>query len=215
MPDDSSRQQYTKYLDWISAPGAGAPTGTSAAMAGTLAASLIASVCSQALEDSRSPKVEEELRMILDRAMSLRRDLLALVEHGAQAASAVAASRPRAAAATQGGPGPRMSAERLKALLFASEVPLRTAESCLALLNLAMKCLGRVGVKAISEIGTGSALAFAGVVGGIVTARGYLAGIPADSGIGAEPTRRRAERIFREAEALRTQIIDRVRQHLP
>ena len=203
MPDDSSRQQYTRYLEWISAPGAGSPTGTSGAMAGTLAASLIASVCSQALEDNRSGKAEEELRRIQDKALSLRRDLLALVEHGAQAAGAVAASR-RAE-----------PAGRLKALLFASEVPLRTAESCHALLNLSLKCLGRVGVKAIAEIGTAAALAFAGVVGGIVTARTYLAGIPPDSGIGAEPTRKRAERIFREAEALRTQIIDRVRQHLP
>jgi hypothetical protein len=53
------------------------------------------------------------------------------------------------------------------------------------------------------------------VVGGIVTARTYLAGIPEGSGIGAAAARKRAERIFREAESLRTQIIDRVRVHLP
>jgi hypothetical protein len=52
-------------------------------------------------------------------------------------------------------------------------------------------------------------------VGGIVTARTYLAGIPPGAGIGAAVTRKRAERILRESESLRTQIIDHVRQHLP
>jgi len=204
MSEELSLQDCTLYLDRISAPGTGAPTGTSAAMAGTLAAALISAACSHALEEGRSEKSEEELRRIQERALSLRRDLLALVEHGAQAALAVAASRGKGA-----------DGERLKALLFASEVPLRTAESCHALLNLAMSSLSHAGVKTITEIRTGATLAFAGVVGGIVTSRTYLAGIPADSGAGVEKTRKRAERIFREAEALRTQIIDRVRQHLP
>ena len=208
MADDSSRSRYTQYLDWISSTGAGAPTGSSGAMAGTLAASLIAAVCLKSLDDCKSEKAEEELRRIGEKAQSLRRDLLALVEHGAQAASAVAALG-------RAPNGSRADEDRLRALLFASEVPLRTAESCHALLNLSLRTLGRVGIKAIAEIGTACALAFAGVVGGIVTARTYLAGIPSGSGIGAGATRKRAERIFREAEALRTQIIDRVRQHLP
>lgn len=207
--EETFRRQYSRSLDWISSPGAGAPTGSCGAMAGALAASMIASVCLQALDDCKSEKAEDELRSIHDKALSLRRDLLALVEHGAQAASAVALSlRP-------GGLPGASEEERLKALLYASEVPLRTAESCHALLSLALRVLGRAGVKAIAEIGTGAALAFAGVVGGIVTARTYLAGIPSGSGNGVEATRKRSERIFRDAEALRTQIIDRVRQHLP
>ena len=78
--------------------------------------------------------------------------------------------------------------ERLQALLFAAEVPLRTAESCHALLNLALRALGRAGIKALPELGTGTALAFAGVVGGVVTARSFLAGMHADV-CGAEATR--------------------------
>jgi methenyltetrahydrofolate cyclohydrolase len=209
-----------KVLERISDPMAGATTGASGALAGTMAASLIASVCGGALESCTSEKAQDDLRSIRDRCLSLRRDLLALVEHGERAASAVAAAR-RAALSSGGvrpataGQAERGERERLKALLFASEVPLRTAESCHALLNLSLKALGRAGVKAIPEIGTGAALAFSGVVGGIVTSRSYLAGIPENSGIGAAATRKRAERIFREAESLRTQIIDRVRQHLP
>lgn len=200
-----------QLLDRISDPGSGAPTGSSAALAGCLGASLLASVCGAGLESCKNDRMEEELRSARERALSLRRDLLALVEHGARAAEAVAASGRNRMGTARGGP----EGERLKALLFASEVPLRTAESCHALLNLSLRVLGRVGVKSIAEIGTGTALSFAGVVGGIVTARTYLASIPAGTGIGAESARKRAERILRDAEALRTQILDRVRKHLP
>lgn len=196
-------------LDRISSPAAGSSTGASGAIAGSLAASLLASVCTTGLEACRNEKAEDELRRARDRALSLRRDLLALIQHGVEADEAVAAARRPAISAEHG------EKERLKALLFASEVPLRTAESCHALLNLSLRALGRIGIKGIPEIGTATALAFAGVVGGIVTARSFLAGIPSGSHLGAEATRRRAERIFREAEALRTQITDRVRQHLP
>jgi len=206
MGKDQSLQECAGCLDQIFAPGAAAPVASSGALAGTLAATLLASACGTALQDCKNEKAEDDLRRIQERAVSLRRDLLALVERGAEAAEAVAISR-RASRTDD--------RERLRALLFASEVPLRIAESCHALLNLALRALGRAGIKAIAEVGTGSALAFSGVVGGIVTSRAYLAGIPSGSGIGATVTRKRAERILREAEALRTQITDRVRQHLP
>jgi formiminotetrahydrofolate cyclodeaminase len=206
MRDDITLRQFAET---ISDPTRESSIDSSAALAGSIAAALIAGVCGGALDSCKCEKAEEELTGIRDRALSLRKDLLALVEHGVQAQEAVAASR---RAARDGALG---EMERLRALLFASEVPLRTAESCHALLNLSLRALGRAGVKHIAEIGTAAAMAFAGVVGGIVAARSVLARIPSGSGIGAEVTRKRAERIFREAEAIRTQIIDRVRQHLP
>ncbi len=206
MRDDITLRQFAET---ISDPTRESSTDSSAALAGSIAAALIAGVCGGALDSCRSEKAEEELTGIRDRALSLRKDLLALVEHGVHAQEAVAASR---RAARDGELGEK---QRLRALLFASEVPLRTAETCHALLNLSLGALGRAGVKHIAEIGTATAMAFAGVVGGIVAARSVLARIPNGSGIGAEVTRKRAERIFREAEAIRTQIIDRVRQHLP
>ncbi len=185
------------------------PAAASAAMAGSLAASLLAMLTADHIELAASEKAEDELRAIRDRCLSLRRDLVAMVARLDESAAAVTRSQVPTRLPSQ------HADDRLRALLFASEVPLRLAESCHALLNLAMKTLGKTGVRGIGEVGTAAALAFAGVVGGIVTARGYLAGIPAGSGMGVGTTRKRAERIFREAEALRTQITDRVRQHLP
>src|SRR5262245_62161284 len=188
---------------------AASPVGSSGALAGSYAAALLANLAGQHLERASSDKAEDELRAIRDRALSLRRDLVAIQDRLEQAARAVEHSRRSTRLPSQ------QTDERLRALLFASEVPLRVAESCHALLNLSLRALGKIGVKGIAEIGTASALAFSGVVGGVVTARLFLADIPPGSGMGVAATRKRAERIFREAESLRTQITDRVRQHLP
>jgi formiminotetrahydrofolate cyclodeaminase len=196
-------------LSLLAGGNSGSPAATAAACAGAMAAELIAQLCYEQLDHAAAGKPEDDLRAIRARALSLRRDLLAVVERLDDAARAVAeAQRPTRLPA-------QMADERLRALLFAAEVPLRAAESCHALLNLSLLTLGKVGVRGIGEIGTATALAFAGVVGGVVTARAYLSGIASGRGMGVGVTRKRAERIFREGEAVRTQITDRVRQHLP
>ena len=174
-----------------------------------LAASILSTACRGVLDDRMTARTEEELRAISARALSLKRDLLMLLEQGVSADHKVAALLTRRGFAAHSDPG------RLRALLFASEVPLRTAQSCHVLLSLSERALGRIGMKSIPEIATASALAFAGVTAGVVMARTWLAGIPEGSGTGAAATRERAERILGEAEVIRTLITDRVRQHLP
>lgn len=192
-----------EFLDRLTGHQTVVPKGSAAAMSGSMAASIAASLCEMGLTHATSDKAADELRALRKKAMSMRRDLIALVETDVQASKKMAAVR-------------KSDPEgNLKALLFAAEVPLRTAETCQALLNLTLRALGRVGVKGIAEVGTASALAYAGVIGGVLTARSWLAAIPADSGTGADAARKRAENILRDAEALRTQIIERVRQHLP
>lgn len=183
------------------------PAGAAGALAGALAASILSAACRDALDDRMTARTEEELRSISDKALSLKRDLLMLLEQGVSADHKVAALRTRPVFPAHADPG------RLRALLFASEVPLRTAQSCHVLLTLSERALGRIGMKAIPEIATASALAFAGVTAGVVMARTWLAGIPEGSGTGAAA--RRTERILSEAEVIRTLINDRVRQHLP
>jgi hypothetical protein len=52
-------------------------------------------------------------------------------------------------------------------------------------------------------------------MGGVVTARGYLAEIPDGACEGAAPARERAVRLLAECETLRATILERVRPHLP
>lgn len=185
------------------------PAGAAGALAGALGASILSNASLGALDDRMSARTREELHSISDKALSLRRDLLMLLEQGVNADYKVAALLNRS-----GSPG-QADTGRLRALLFASEVPLRTAQSCHVLLTLSERALDRIGVKSIPEIATTSSLAFAGVAAGVVMARTWLAGIPEGSGAGADATRKRAERILTEAESVRTVIAERVRRHLP
>ncbi len=191
------------FLDRLSDPRAKAPVGSSAALAGSMAASLLAGACSDAIDLCRSEKAEDELRGLRDRVLAVKRDLLALAEQSGRSS--------RAAADLSLG----SEADRLTALMFASEVPLRIAGACHRLLDLTTQVLGRAGTRGVGPIATSAALALAGAVGGVVTARGYLAEIPEDGCEGAAPARERAARLLAECEALRATILERVRPHLP
>jgi len=168
--------------------------GSASALGGAIAASLIASACEEGIESCRCEKAEEELRGLRDRARSLRRDFLASLD------------LEPAASPIQGD---------MKELLFAAEVPLRIATGGRALLELANRALGRVGLKVLTEIGVAAELAFAAVVGGTVAARRHLSRIPPASGVGAARARKRAESLMKDAETSRAKIAARVAKHLP
>lgn len=187
----------------ISDPGTRGPVGPSAAMAGSLAASLLAGVCADAIDGCRSLKAEDELRQLHGRALSARRDLLALAEQSGQ--SSRAASDPAGLS----------DADRLAALMFASEVPLRIAGACRGLLDLADRALERSGARGAAAIASSAVLALAGAVGGVLTARGFLAEIPEDGFEGALAARARAGRLLSDCETLRATIDARLRAHLP
>jgi formiminotetrahydrofolate cyclodeaminase len=180
--------------------------GAAAAVSGAMAAWLLAEACQAGMGRSHSPRAADELRSMRDRALSIRRDLIALVEQsrGAREALLSTSAEPPAS------PDPLLHAR-----LFAAEVPLRTAGSCHLLLDFALRALSRAGVRSIEEIGTAAALAHAGVMGGVLAARAALAPVADESLAGVALARKRAEQMLRDAEALRTQITDRVRRHIP
>ena len=156
------------------------------------------------MERSHSVKAQDELRSMRDRSLSVRRDLFALVGQSRGAREALLSSNAEPS-----------ETPFLHARLFAAEVPLRTAGACHLLLDFALRALTRAGVKSVEEIGTAAALAHAGVLGGVLAARTALAPVPDETLAGVASARKRAEQILRDAEALRSQIIDRVRRHIP
>ena len=182
------------------------PAGAAAAVSGSMAAWLLAEACQAGMARSQSPKGVDELRSMRDRALAIRRDLVALIGQSRGAREALLASRAEV---------PDSSGPLLHARLFAAEVPLRTAGACHLLLDFALRALSRVGVKSVEEIGTAAALAHAGVLGGVLAARAALAPVADETLGGVSAARKRAEQMLRDAEALRSQIIDRVRRHIP
>ncbi len=185
--------------------------GITAAVSGAMGATLLIEACSAALERSRGDKAAEKLRDLRRRAAYVRRDLIALVHQNDRAVAGLEEAVDRLAT----GEDPGRTTAEARARLFAAEVPLRTAGACHQVLHLAVRSLGRCGVREIERIGGATALAYSGVVGGVLSARCALMPVQDASAPEGKVARDRAARMLREAEALRSQILDRVRRHIP
>lgn len=139
-----------------------APTpagGSAAAIAGALAAALVAMIGRITLnrKEKEYQAVAPEMEMITRKADQLRGDLVELADQDAQAFEGVMAAYrlPKS--------GEDKQAERQRAieeaLKRATEVPYRTAEACEAVLALAERAVAK-GVRiAVSDAGTAACLA--------------------------------------------------------
>jgi len=188
--------------------------GIAAAASGAMGAMLLADACYLGLEKCRSAKAEEKLRALRGRAQAAWRDLIALVDRNERAGTGLD-DTVYDAPEDEADRTPRDDEDEMRARLFASEVPMRTAGACHQVLHLSLKALGRCGVDGIEPIGTAAALAYSGVVGGVLAARCALAPVQDETVPEGRIARERAERLLRESEALRSQIMDRVRRHIP
>jgi len=167
----------------------GSPTpggGSAAALAGSLAAALVAMVCELTLGKRGYEAVEGEMRGGLARAALLRDELAELIEEDIQAFDRVMAAHrlPR---------GERGRAEALEAALKrATKVPLETAERCLKVLELAELAAAKGNKNALSDAGTAGWLARAGLEAALLNVAANLSSIE-DEAFRREGERRREE----------------------
>jgi formiminotetrahydrofolate cyclodeaminase len=181
---------------------AGTPTpggGSAAALAGSLAASLVEMVCGLTIGKEAYRDHEPVLQVMRDRAGTLRRELLAMVDRDAEAYDGVMAAirMPKAGDAEQ--------AARKEALgranMTATEIPLATAECCAALMGLARDLVAKGNRNALSDIGTAAVLAEAGLRGALMNVRINLGGFP--DPVKAAAIRDRARDLEAEGDRLR------------
>jgi len=150
--------------------------GSAAALGGSLAAALVEMVCGLTLGKEAYRAHEPALQVMRDRAATLRRELLAMVDRDALAYDAVMAAirMPKASDAEK--------AARKEALgranMTATEIPLAAAECCAALMGLARDLVSRGNRNALSDIGTAAVLAEAGLRGALMNVRINLGGFP-------------------------------------
>jgi glutamate formiminotransferase/formiminotetrahydrofolate cyclodeaminase len=140
--------------------------GTSAAVAGALSASLVSMVAGLTVGRKKYAAHEAAMNESLREAAVLRRGLMGLARLDSEAYEAVVKARSMPQAA------PAEAEAREKALraanLEASRVPLRTAEACLKVLELATQA-ARVGnVNAVTDAGTAGLLARAAAEGALL-----------------------------------------------
>ena len=168
-----------KVSEFVDRLGAGTPTpggGSAAALAGTLAAALGGMVCELTLGKPKYESVRPEMEKARDVLAGLKKDLLALVDRDSEAYDEVSKAMklpketPAEKAARQQSLG--------RASQFATEIPVKTAETCLAVLEQVRQVAQKGNPNAASDAGVAAHLAHTGVAGAVLNVRINLSGIP-------------------------------------
>jgi glutamate formiminotransferase/formiminotetrahydrofolate cyclodeaminase len=143
--------------------------GSAAAVAGSIAAALVAMVVELSLGRPELAAHEPELRRIGEAAAARRRSLVDLAERDAAAYGAVIAAR-RLGRATDAERSSRRAAIAA-ATRDATKVPLETAESAAAVLELAAQVAPLGNPNAVSDAGVAAHLAAAAIRGALLNVR--------------------------------------------
>ncbi len=164
-----------QFLDEL---GSAAPVpggGSVAALSGSLAASLLAMVCRLTIGKKGYESVQGEMLTILDRVQALDRALREQMESDIDAYARVmqAYGLPKNTESEQVARKETIQS----ALKHASEVPLRVAELCSEVLDLAQPVAEKGNKNAASDAGVGAVMAEAGLRGAALNVSINLAGI--------------------------------------
>lgn len=151
-----SEQTLSKFNENIAA---GTPTpggGSVAALAGATGAALGEMVCNLTVGKDEYAEVEDEFIEIRGSLAAHRQRLQELADEDSEAFDEV-----MAAFKTQEGEGREEAIEEASKL--AAEVPLETAEECLAVLEKTVPIAQKGNVNSVTDAGTGALMAYAGL----------------------------------------------------
>ena len=152
--------------DFLDALASGKPTpggGSAAAYSAAAGASLVAMVARLTIGRKKYLNVEAEMQSALVRAEDLREDLTTAVSRDATAFDAVMAAY-RLPKTTSEEIAQRSRAIE-EATLEATRIPLDVAEKSLEVMKTAAMVTAKGNINAITDVGTGAALAYAGIKG--------------------------------------------------
>jgi formiminotetrahydrofolate cyclodeaminase len=172
--------------------------GSAAAVAGSIAAALVGMVVELSIGRPELAGHEAELRRIGEEAGSRRRSLLDLAERDAAAYAAVIAAR-RLARDTDDERAIRHAA-LAAATGEATSVPLETAESAAAVLELAARVAPLGNPHAVSDAGVAALLAAAAVRGALLNVRINLPYLAGDDPVRADASARAGRVLSRSGE---------------
>jgi glutamate formiminotransferase / formiminotetrahydrofolate cyclodeaminase len=168
-------ESVSNFVASVASPTPAPGGGSVAALAGALAAALAQMVAGLTVGRKKYVAVEPEMRDLALRATALRNELAALVERDARAYEAVTTAMklpkepPEAAA--------RRTAAIDQALMGAAQVPLETAQACVAVAELAARAATKGNTNAVSDAGVAALLAEAACRGAAYNVRINVAGM--------------------------------------
>ncbi|MEA3350933.1 MAG: glutamate formimidoyltransferase [Chloroflexota bacterium] len=151
--------EYGRFLDSLADTNPTPGGGSASAYAGAMAAGLVAMVARLTIGKKKYADVEDQIQAILDEAESLRAVLTEAVERDAAAFEAIMA------AFEQPKDAPERDQIIQDAILHAAEVPLEVAHKAVRVLELTLQVATHGNINAITDAGTGAAVAQAALIG--------------------------------------------------
>ncbi len=156
---ERSNVERETFLDEL-ANGQPTPGGGSAsAYAGAMAAGLVSMVARLTLGKKKYAQVEEQMQEILEEAEALRAELNTAVERDAKAFEAIMA------AFKLSKDNPNRTPQIQEATLHAAEIPLEVASQAVRVMQLALEVASLGNANAITDAGSGAAMAQASLTG--------------------------------------------------
>ena len=163
MTEKLTDKPMKSFLDELASSAPAPGGGSVAALSGALGAGLISMVCNLTLGKPKYAAVQDDISAILKKSESLRKELTDLLEADVQAYTQLSQTMKM----------PRDTDEQKatrailmdKALKAATEVPMRVAEACVAVMALCPSAAEKGNTNAVSDVGVGILMAEAGLRG--------------------------------------------------
>jgi methenyltetrahydrofolate cyclohydrolase len=146
--------------DFVEQLASASPTpggGSASALTGAMAAAMVEMACNLTIGREKFRDVEEELKVILGRASTLREQLLAAVDEDTEAYGEVSQAY-KLPKATEEEKAARSAAIQ-QALKYATEVPLKVAQASMEVLQLAQIAMNKSNPNVASDVRVAKCLA--------------------------------------------------------
>ncbi len=149
------------FLDELASSAPAPGGGSVAALSGALGAGLISMVCNLTLGKEKYAAVQDDISDILKKSESLRKELTELLEEDVRVYTELSQTMkmPRDTEEQKSARAKLMD----KALKAATNVPMRVAEACVAVMELCPSAAEKGNTNAVSDVGVGILMAEAGL----------------------------------------------------
>ncbi len=161
MTEKLTNKSTKTFLDELASSAPAPGGGSVAALSGALGAGLISMVCNLTLGKPKYAAVQDDVAAILKKSENLRQELTDLLEEDVQAYTRLSQTMkmPRDTEEQKATRAALMD----KALKAATDVPMRVAEACAAVMALCPKAAEKGNTNAVSDVGVGILMAEAGL----------------------------------------------------
>jgi formiminotetrahydrofolate cyclodeaminase len=163
MTEKLTDKPTKSFLDELASSAPAPGGGSVAALSGALGAGLISMVCNLTLGKPKYATVQDDVAAILKKSESLRKELTDLLEEDVQAYTRLSQTMkmPRDTDEQKAARAALMD----KALKAATDVPMRVAAACAAVMALCPPAAEKGNTNAVSDVGVGILMAEAGLRG--------------------------------------------------